>query len=198
MALKSGVELRFATRVIDVDVDAAAGRVRGVVLSNIDGVRFVEAKAFIDATGDAVLSHLCGVECREVGRDAMPPTLVSAFAGIDYDRFNHAGQCAGLEKAIEDGHFTQPDRHLSGMVRIGETCGCLNGGHIFDFDSTRCKDLTEGAIRGRKIAREYYEFYRDYVPGCERIEHVSTAPKIGVRESPTIRSPLAKPLPNVP
>ena len=149
----------------------------------IDGVRFVEAKAFIDATGDAVLSHLCGVECREVGRDAMPPTLVSAFAGIDYDRFNHAGQCAGLEKAIEDGHFTQPDRHLSGMVRIGETCGCLNGGHIFDFDSTRCKDLTEGAIRGRKIAREYYEFYRDYVPGCERIEHVSTAPKIGVRES---------------
>ncbi len=183
LAQDAGVELRFATRVIDAEVDSGKNTVRGVILSNIEGYRYVEAKAFVDATGDAVLAHLCGAECREVGRDAMPPTLVSAFAGIDYGRFNHAGQCDGLERALADGHFSQADRHLSGMMRIGETTACLNGGHIFDFDSTRCGDLTAGAIRGRKIAREYYEFFRKYVPGCENIEQVATAPKIGVRES---------------
>ena len=183
LAVKAGVDLRFATRVIDADVDQAKGTVRGLVLSNIEGYHYVEAKAFIDATGDAVLSKLCGVECHEVGRNAMPPTLVPAFAGIDYDRFNHAGQTAGLEKAIADGHFSQTDRHLSGMMRFGEECACLNGGHIFHFDSTRCEDLTQGAIRGRKIAREFYEFYKKYVPGCEKIEQITTAPKIGVRES---------------
>ena len=36
---------------------------------------------------------------------------------------------------------------------------------------------------GRKIAAEYTEFYRKYMPGCEQIEHVTTAALMGVRES---------------
>jgi hypothetical protein len=185
-AVSAGIEIRFFTRLLDVDVDAATKTVRGIVICNIEGYRMIHAKTFIDATGDAVLSQLCGATCREAGRDTegiMPPTLASFFSGIDYTKFRYASQREGLKKALAEGHFTQSDPHLPGMLRIGESIACLNGGHLFGLNALRCKDLTEGAILGRKIAREYLDFYRKYVSGCEQIEHVSTAPKIGIRES---------------
>ena len=36
---------------------------------------------------------------------------------------------------------------------------------------------------GRRLAQEYLSFFRKYVPGCEMMEHVTTASLIGVRES---------------
>jgi hypothetical protein len=186
LATEAGVEVRFFTRVIDADTDAAARRVNGVVLSNIEGYRFVPAKTFIDATGDAVLCDLAGAACREPGRDTpkpMPSTLTSLFAGIDWSKDPKKGEHATLEKAIADGHFSQPDRHLPGMSRVGETTGYLNGGHLFGLNALRCRDLTEGVMLGRRLAVEYREFYRKYVPGCEHIEHVTTAALVGVRES---------------
>lgn len=186
MITSAGIEVRFSTRLLDVDADAATKKVRGVVLGNVEGFRMVRAKTFIDATGDAVLADLCGAKCRVADKDTngiMPPTLASFFSGIDYSKFRNAGQAQGLKKALADGHFTQPDPHLPGMMRISKSIGCLNGGHLFKLDALRCKDLSDGAILGRKIAQEYLDFYRKYVPGCENVELVSTAARIGIRES---------------
>ena len=36
---------------------------------------------------------------------------------------------------------------------------------------------------GRRLAQEFLKFYREQVPGCEHIEHVTMASLIGVRES---------------
>jgi flavin-dependent dehydrogenase len=93
---KAGVEVRFFTRVIDADADPRQGKVAGVVLQNVEGYRFVRAGAYIDATGDAVLTDLCGAACREAGRDTPTPmaaTLCSIHAGIDWSRMGnqHAG-----------------------------------------------------------------------------------------------------------
>ena len=69
LAVAAGVEVRFFTRVIDADAHPDRGHVEGVILNNIEGYRYVRAKTFIDATGDAVLADLCGVPCCEAGRD---------------------------------------------------------------------------------------------------------------------------------
>ena len=82
----AGVDVRFFTRVIDAD--AADRRVRGAILSNIEGYRYVRARTFVDATGDATLSSLAGADCRVVLRDidtVAPSTLCSLFGGIDWD-----------------------------------------------------------------------------------------------------------------
>jgi len=188
----AGAEVRFFTRVIDADADSPGRQVRGVVLHNIEGYRYVEACTFIDATGDAVLADLAGVSCREAGRDTpriMPSTLTSLFAGIDWEQarkipggFWNAQQEA-LAKALADGHFTQPDRHLPGMSQVGKKLGYLNGGHLFNLNALRCRSLSQNMMLGRRIAREYLEFYRKYVPACAEIEHVTTASVMGVRES---------------
>jgi hypothetical protein len=186
LAVAAGVEVRFGTRVIDAE--AGGGMVRGVVLHNMEGLRFVTARTFIDATGDAVLAALCGAACRQAGRDTprpMPATLCSLHAGIDWARLNAADvkQWQAIHKAVDEGHFTQPDRHLPGLSQIGVATGYLNGGHIFDLDALDCRSMTEGLMLGRRLAREYLAFYRKYLPGCEAMELVCTASLMGVRES---------------
>ena len=181
-ARKAGVEVRFFTRVIDAD--AQQGMVSGIVLQNVEGYHFIKAKTYIDCTGDAVLSNLCGATCREAGRDTpapMPATLCSLHTGIDWSRMGN--QRKALLKAIEEGHFTQRDKHLPGMSQVNETVGYLNGGHLFRMNALKCKELSEGVMLGRRIVQEYVSFYRKYVAGCENLQLVTTGSLIGVRES---------------
>ena len=180
LTAEAGVEVRLFTTVIDAD--AGADTVNGIVIHNIEGLRYVQAKTFIDCTGDAVFADLCGAACR-TNPEFMPGTLCSLHAGIDWDRLGSQDQHKLLEQAIDDGHFTQPDRHLPGMSRVGKTIGYLNGGHLFGKDALTCSGRTEGMILGRKLVREYVDFYRKYVDGCQNIELVTTAALMGVRET---------------
>ena len=191
------VEVRFFTRVIDAEADVNDKRVKGVVIHNIEGYRFIAAKAFIDCTGDAVLANLCGADCWEAGRDTpriMPATLPSLFAGIDWERVRRYWKEEGHEqgngiirKGIADGIFIQPDPFLVGMSQIGPTVGYLNGGHLFNLNALRSSELSRNVMLGRRIAQDYLAFYRKYIPGCEKLEHVTTASLIGVRESRRIK-----------
>ena len=186
LAVEAGVEVRFFTRVIDAEADAPAGRVHGAILHNVEGYRFVRAKAFIDATGDAVLADAAGAACRAAGRDTeriMPATLCSLHANVDWDRCNGRVQYDALQAAVAAGHFTQPDLHYPGLSRVGRTLGYLNAGHLFNLDALRCRSLTDGMMLGRRIVQEYAAFLRRHVPGCEDIELVTTASLMGVRES---------------
>jgi len=185
---KAGVEVRFFTRVIDVDTSGSM--VNGVVIHNIEGLHYIQARTFIDATGDAVLADLCGAPCREAGRDTrgiMPPTLCSAQAGIDWEAFdwgNHwKRHLEAIEQAIADGFLSQPDRHVPGLFVTGRTTAMMNAGHIFGMNALSCRSLSDGMIRGRQLAEEYTRFYQKYMPGCENMELVATASLMGVRES---------------
>ena len=193
LVVAAAVETRFFTRVIDAEVDSDNGAIRGVIINSVDGSRFIRAKAYIDATGDAILAHLCGASCREAGRDtpdAMPPTLCALWSGIDWERAKDnpaalisAGQQAYLERAIKEKFFSHRDRHLPGVFHVGNKLGMVNAGHIFHMDALRTKALSSGMMAGRRLVMEYLEFYRKYVPGFENVEHITTAPLMGVRES---------------
>jgi ribulose 1,5-bisphosphate synthetase/thiazole synthase len=190
----AGVEVRFFTRVVEADVDGR--RVNGVVLSNVEGLRYVPARAFIDATGDAALAALAGAECKVVLRDTetvAPSTLCSLLAGMNWNDPAYEG--SGLDavkarvrseyvpRAIEDGFFTQEDRFFPGMNRVGPQGATLNAGHVFNLNPLSVRSLSDGMVFGRKLAVEYTEFYRKYVPGCEQLELLTTAPVMGVRDS---------------
>ncbi len=184
LATAARVEVRFFTKVIDADADPRRGQVNGVVIHNIEGYRFIRARAFVDGTGNAELAALCGAPCREAGRDTpniMPPTLVSLFSGIDWSNFK--GGSEPLKKALADGFFKVPDPHLSGVSQIGRGIGFANAGHIFNLNALRVRSMTGGMMYGRKLAQEFVAYYRKYVRGCENLEQVCTAPLMGVRES---------------
>jgi hypothetical protein len=72
---------------------------------------------------------------------------------------------------------------MPGMNRLGNSWGNLNAGHVFGLNGLNTKSLSEGMIFGRKLAVEYTEFFRKYVPGCANIEHQTTAALMGVRDT---------------
>jgi hypothetical protein len=140
----------------------------------------------VDGTGDAALADMCGVVCRRAGRDTehiMPSTLMSLFALPSGVELEWGPQQECLAKALEDGFLSQEDRHFPGMYLIGDKIGNLNGGHVFGLDSLDCRSLSDGMVLGRKLAFEYLEFFRKYVPVCEEAELAATAALMGVRES---------------
>ncbi len=191
-AAAAGVEVRFFTKV--VDADCGGRRVKGVIVNNADGFRYIPARTFVDATGDAVLSDLCGVACEVAGRDTpriMPATLPAVFSGVDWSRENIPTQCPAavelIEKEYAAGNFTHCDRLFVGISRVGRDTGYMNGGHIFNLDACNNASLSQGMMLGRKIVREYERFLRKYSPACETIELVQTASLMGVRESRRIR-----------
>jgi ribulose 1,5-bisphosphate synthetase/thiazole synthase len=192
--VEAGVEVRFFTRVVEAEISER--RVSGVVVSNVEGLRYIRAKTFIDATGDAALAALAGVPCKVVLRDTetvSPSTLCSLLAGMNWSDPAYEGK--GLDaikarvrsewvpQAIDDGFFTQEDRFFPGMNRIGPHGATLNAGHVFNLNPLSVRSLSDGMVFGRKLAVEYTEFYRKYVPGCEQLELLSTAPVMGVRDS---------------
>lgn len=192
-AVDAGVEVRFFTKVIDVDADPAAGRIHGAIISNVEGYSYVKAKTFIDCTGDALLSALCGAEYREAGRDTeniMASTLASLYSGFHAKEQRLKTQSpevvALIEKEYEAGNFTQCDRHIPGIGAIGEHSGCLNGGHIFNMNALKINELSGGMMLGRRLVREYERFLKKYSPDCRDMELISTGSVMGVRESRTV------------
>ena len=195
MVVDAGVDVRFFTRVIDAE--AQDGRVSGAVISNIEGYRFIAAKTFIDCTGDATLCDLVGAQCKVILRDidaVAPSTLCALFAGVNWDDPAYGEDWRGIDKvkahakkqllqAIEDGHFSQPDRFMPGMNKIGKRSAQLNAGHVFGLNGLDSRSLTDGMMEGRRTAVEYAEFFRKYVPGCEEIDLLTTAPVMGVRDT---------------
>src|SRR6056297_611667 len=154
LTISSGVEVRFYTKLIDVDFDAKHKKVHGIVIHNIEGYSYIEAKTFIDGTGDAILADLCGAKCFEAGIDTeriMPPTLCAMVASIDWDSLNMPkyknsikNQQKYLRQALEDGFFDHNDRHMPGISRTDETAGFMNCGHLFNLNALRTVDLTNG------------------------------------------------------
>jgi hypothetical protein len=180
-----------------IDAEAKDRRIEGAVVSNVEGYRFIRAKTFIDATGDAALADLAGADCKVILRDieaVAPSTLCSLFAGMNWDDPAYGDDWRGIDKvkafskkqlqqAIADGHFSQPDRFMPGMNKIGKHAAQLNGGHVFNLNGLSSRSLSDGMMTGRKLAVEYREFFRKYVPGCEELELVTTAPVMGVRDT---------------
>ncbi len=187
MILEAGGEIRYFCKLIDVDADTDNKKVKGVIVSQIDGLHYIPAKTFIDGTGDALLCDFAGIPYLQAGRDTeriMPPTLCSLWSGINWGETDNAKKY--FDKAIADGHFSKPNvvkySHFI-MSYVGRSLGGLNGGHVFNTDSVDPESLSNAMIDGRKLAAEYESFLQKYVPGYKKVEIATTATLLGVRES---------------
>ncbi len=188
MLTEAKVDFTFHTKL--VDVIAKGGRVEAAICNAKSGFFAVKAKIYIDATGDGNLAVAAGASYEtgdENGR-YMPGTLCSLWADIDWDRFNEFAASMPqavrkvLVKAFEDGVFTVKDPHHPGMWRVGKNMGGGNFGHAYDVDPDDERSLTKHLVQARQALLEFRRFYREYVPGCEKMELVSSGSLMGIRE----------------
>jgi len=187
MLAEAGVPFTFHTQLVDVLPDRT-GHITHAVCLGKSGLFAIEAKVFIDCTGDGDLAALAGAAYEKGDSDGnmMPGTLCSIWAGIDWQKVRESGLGTGkrrIEDAFKDGVFTLEDRHLPGMWRIGTTAGGGNIGHTFGVDGTDEESLTRAYIWGRKSLLEYERYYKEYLKGFENMELLATGSLLGVRET---------------
>lgn len=187
----AGVKLLYYTTLAATVTEA--GTVRQAVFAAPGGLFAVEAKIFIDATGDGTLAVRSGAAF-ENGADSgevMPATLCPVWAGVDVAAYQ-AGGCfshndermpALLEAAFRSGELKEEDYHHTGVFSVSPNIMVGNFSHVFDIDATNEESLTAGICRNRKLLRDYEKFYRRHVPGFANAEIVGSGSVLGVRES---------------
>jgi hypothetical protein len=193
--LSSGAEVLFHTVADQVLLDG--DRISGLVISNKSGRSVVQAKLYIDASGDADLAALAGVPFQSGGEqgELQPGTMCYVVTGADQARFHQyleeSGDHPQLENTVtaaqRNGDLPEGRKRISGMAWITDSIVGFNFGHIFGIDGTKAEDLTRAAVEGRKLIDTQIRFLRKYVPGFEHIHLVHSGDQVGIRETRRIQ-----------
>jgi hypothetical protein len=162
----------------------AGGRITAVDVLDHNGTTTLEARAFVDASGEADLAARAGATTRYGGVDGSVQngTLVVRFGGIAPDADTarqtwadavHAGKAHGLHALTKEMGF---------VVRIPGSNDVL--AYLADeaFDARDAWSISHAERRGRRQAWQYLEAIR-VLPGHEHAYIVTTGPSIGTRES---------------
>ncbi|MCO5099889.1 MAG: FAD-dependent oxidoreductase [Burkholderiaceae bacterium] len=194
---KAGVQVLLHTTVIGVHTDGGE-RVTGVRAYTKQGPFDVNAKITIDASGDADLFAMAGLDFT-VGADGkvQNPTMIFRIAGVDVERFLAAyGEDSILPesvmKAIGEANASgsyrlprakiflfptpRPNELLCNSTRVVGR----DGGELHPLVA---RELTEAEIEGRRQVREYERFYRANLAGCENAFVNDTGVQVGVRQT---------------
>lgn len=186
LASDAGVDLLLHTWATGVRVDE--GRIRGVRLWNKGGERWVDADVVIDASGDADLVALAGLEHDNAAQQGRVQSLSTLFklANVDVARAASVPKAELWERmrqAAESGDYALPRVEGSWHRTPFDGVVLIHMTRIPNVDATDPEQLTRAEVEGRRQVREYARFLRDRVPGFEDSVVVATSPAIGIRES---------------
>lgn len=187
LAEDAGVELLLHTWATGVRLDGDR-RLRAIRLWNKGGERWVEAAAFVDASGDADVCAMAGVphDAPSDGRTIQSLSTLFTVANVDIERAKSVPKqelWALMADAAGSGQYRLPRVEGSWHRTPHEGVALIHMTRIPNVDATDPEQLTRAEVDGRRQVREYHRFLRDRVPGFERSVVVATSPAIGVRES---------------
>lgn len=173
------------------------GRIREVTVATKAGLRTVEATVFVDASGDADLSHHAGFGYELAGDLDPAQTLTTTFrmANVDHERRRKISKDqlhTLMEEAAESGQYHLPRREgsdhitpVEGMVATVMTrldhVRRIDDGSV--VNATDPDVLTVAEMEGRRQALEYARFLVDKVPGYENASLIALSSQIGMRET---------------
>jgi hypothetical protein len=178
------------------DVDVRDGHVESVLVATKAGLRRVRARIFVDASGDADLSHHAGFGYELAGELEPAQTLTTTFrmANVNQTRRQTVSRKefqALMGEAAASGQYDLPRREGSDHITPidGMTATIMTR-----LESTERREgkvvnatdpdlLTRAEIAGRRQALEYVRFLVDRVPGYEHASLAAFGTQIGVRET---------------
>lgn len=188
----SDVCYSFENHIISIERNAE-GEITHAIIMGKEMLFAVEAKIFIDATGDGTIAAWAGAKY-EMGDESgrmMPGTLCSLWGNADWSRaVIELGQDPDgrrLEDAFRDNIFTIKDPGIPGMWRREDDFAGGNIGHVFGVNGLDERSITDGIIDARARMTEYRTYYRGYLEGYENVELLATGSVLGIRETRRIK-----------
>lgn len=193
LARDAGVRVLLYTTLQEVQV--RAGRVASLLVATKAGLRRIEGRLFIDASGDADLCHFAGFGYELAGELEPAQTLTTTFRMCNVDMISRQGlskkQLTGLMRAAADDGYDLPrlegSDHITPLDGVTATIMTrLSSYTVRDGQIVNATDpelLTAAEMDGRTQALEYVRFLHDRVPGYEHAQLASFGTQIGVRET---------------
>jgi FAD dependent oxidoreductase len=185
-----GVEVLYHTNLIAAY--SADNRVETLLVRGMEGLRAVQPKLVIDASGDAEVVHGIGTPTT-MGKNGVvqSPTMIFRLGGVDMGVFlkldPHSIDAMVIE-ADKSGAYRLPRHHvyifplpnghevLCNMTRITYPDGSVPVG-------ISSADMTFAEVEGRIQARSYAKFLKDKVAGFRHSYLIDTGAQVGIRQS---------------
>ena len=182
----AGVNLLFHAYLFKVN--KSGEKIDSVSFATVGGEVVIEADYFIDATGDAQLAFLAGLETtlgREPDHLCQPMTLNFRLANVDVEKFMASRDALNKKYAeyLADGKFINPRENILVFKTPHKGVLHFNTTRVVKKNPTDAWDVTEAEILARKQVYEVFDFMKEFADGMEDAYLLMTAPEIGVRES---------------
>lgn len=184
----AGVRVLLHTTLADVET-GVDGVIRSVVVLTKRGFFRIEARRFIDASGDADLCHLAGIPYEKAGDLEPAQTLTTTFrmSNVDLAAYEQAGGkkmlAQRMAEAVDRGTHALPRKGGSLHPMNAERCISTVAVRVADVDATDFEQLGAAEREGRRQAFVYEKFFRDCVPGFAASNIIGLSHQIGVRET---------------
>lgn len=170
------------------------GDLREVRIHTKSGEMAIEAKIFIDCTGDGDVAALCGVPF-DKGRDdglMQPMTVEFTVCGVDESRALYANVQtpelkAKMQEYLADGRVSFPVGLLILLEAIEPHTAFVNMTNVINVDGTDVFDQTRAELAARKQIPQIVRFLRENVPGYEECYVIASAAYAGARETRRIK-----------
>lgn len=198
MVTEAGVQVLFETRLADVITDG--DKITHAVVLMKEGLCAIEAKCFIDCTGDADVAVRAGVPTwkgDKASGNMQPTSLFFEVCNVDTEKYieeleekkhlldNHMGNCYSwtVQEAKKNGDWTLDKNELGMYEQNIPGRWKVNTTRMSYVDATNTEHVTRAMMEGRRQVQEVMAFMRKYIPGCEHVQLVQVAPMLGVRET---------------
>lgn len=186
LLLDAGVTLLYQSYLIDAAVENQ--RITAVTVANKSGKMTFTADCFIDATGDADLAVLAGCPTN-LGRDSdhlcQPMTLSFRMCNVDLSLFKE--QKPAIQEAYKAaqarGEIKNPRENVLTFLPPVDGVVHFNTTRVVKRSPVDAFDITAAEIEAREQVIEMIDFLRRNFSAFEKAELISTAARIGVRES---------------
>jgi hypothetical protein len=211
MVLDAGVHLMFQSVLCDVQMDGS--KVRSIDVMTVEGKKSLEAKIFIDCTGDAMLTWMAGCPTEMRGRGTMQNVShIIRLANVDVDRMVQCLQGDAQIKGIKDWHirlvrgrlvdsYEEGYVHVAGKAQLWDDLAPLtftgvrwrkdemsfNITRTTNIDPTNAEDITKAEISERRNVDSVVKAFRENIPGFEKAYLTFSSVRVGIREGRRIK-----------
>lgn len=200
MVTEGGGKILYCTSVVDVIKEN--DRINYVVIYNNGGMQAVKGKCFIDATGDAELSRMCGVKYFGGNKDGLNQNVSLRFemANVDVPAYEkhmdeicsaEGGRDAFMRDKFEKGYIREDDIHhfqtfgIPGKPNsVAFNCPELGRSN----DAADPEYISDRLIAGRQAVMKLADFCKKFIHGFEKAYISQISGMLGVRESRRIEA----------
>ena len=159
------------------------GRMTHAVIEDKSGRRAIEAKFFIDTTGDGDVIAQMGLPFRK-NDDLQPPTVCVFLSGLDDVKKENPGFRLG--DAVYDQKYANALQR--GFLWTAESVNVpgthmVAGTRVNNADCSDADQLTHAEMEGRRQARAMRDIVHDNFKGGERVAVTGLSSYIGIRET---------------